>query len=267
MKRYLWALLLILFAASVSAQETLDVLVIHDTAGEATQLAIADIDSISFSVAAGHEDDGFSMLVHQHDAATPLAFPIATIEWMDFATVAETELYEAVDLGLTVRWATFNVGATAPEQYGDFFAWGETATKNAYSEATYTYYNKDVYEFIGTNICGTPYDVARQAWGGRWRLPTRSEIADLTTKCSWTAETLNGVAGYRVVGPSGNSIFLPATGYMDGTEVKERTSGGFYWSGNIDRSMTSAAYNLNFRGYDAQWSAPRCYGFAVRAVR
>ena len=257
------------FCAALSAQKTPNVMVVHQTHGDATQLAIADIHSIDFqcSELAGSSDEEFSMLVHQSATVVPLSFPLSTIEWIDFATVPETALFEAVDLGLTVKWAAFNIGAKAPEELGDLFAWGETTKKDNYSEASYTYYSVTGYEHIGVNICGTKYDAARQAWGGLWRLPTRSEIADLTQKCTWTSEILNGVKGYRVTGPSGNSIFLPAAGYQDGTERKEVGTGGFYWSGNLNRSMTSAAYNLNFRGYDAEWSANRAYGFSVRAVK
>ena len=66
---------------------------------------------------------------------------------------------------------------------------------------------------------------------------------------------------------NGNSIFLPAAGYQDGTERKEVGTGGFYWSGSLNREMTSSAYNINFRGYDAEWTASRAYGFSVRAVK
>lgn len=238
------------------AQGTANVLRVHQRGGSVEQFAIAEIDSIDFPGP-----------MQIHIKKNVLQYEKVNVDSLTFAKVSETELYEAIDLGLSVRWAPFNIGATQPEQYGDFFAWGETVPKDDYSEATYTSYNNGQYEIIGTNICGTQYDAARQRWGGQWRLPTRSEIADLTSKCIWTQETLNGIAGYRVTGTNGNSIFLPAAGYQDGTERKEEGAGGFYWSGNIDRSMTSAAYNLNFRGYDAQWSANRCYGFSVRAVK
>lgn len=257
--RYLFTILFILSCAALAAQELPNVLVVHETDGTATQVAVASIDSITF-------EDADVMLIFQ-PAAAVLSFPIARIEWMDFATVPETELYEAVDLGLTVRWAVFNIGATTPEGYGDFFAWGETTAKDSYSEATYTHYDAGAYRHIGANICGTQYDAARQAWGGLWRLPTRSEVADLMSKCTWQAETLNGVSGYRVTGTNGQSIFLPAAGYMEGSEQKEQGTGGFYWTGNVNRSMTSAAYNLNFRGYDDEWSASRALGFTLRAVK
>lgn len=238
------------------AQETPNVLRVHQRDGSVEQLTIADIDSIVFPAA-----------MHIHLKKAMLQYEQENVDSVTVAKVPETELYEAVDLGLTVRWAAFNIGATQPEQYGDLFAWGETTTKDDYAETAYTYFQDEQYEYIGVNICGTKYDAARQAWGGQWRLPTRSEIADLTSKCTWEAETLNGVNGYRVTGTNGNSIFLPAAGYQDGTERKEVGTGGFYWSGSLNRSMTSSAYNINFRGYDAEWTASRAYGFSVRAVK
>lgn len=257
MRRWKWAMLLLLMAPVVYGQGLAPVLQVHLKNQAVQQLEPSKIASVVF---------GDEMVVTL-SSGEKRRYVTTDVDSMTFAKVPETELYEAVDLGLTVKWAPFNIGATSPEEYGDLFAWGETAPKSSYTEENYTYLNNGQYEIIGTNICGTKYDAARQRWGGQWRLPTRSEIADLTNKCTWTQETLNGVAGYRVTGTNGNSIFLPAAGYQDGTERKEEGTGGFYWSGNIDRSMTSAAFNLNFRGYDAQWSANRCYGFSVRAVK
>lgn len=94
-----------------------------------------------------------------------------------------------IDLGLPsgTIWAGWNVGATSTEEYGDFYAWGETTTKNNYSENTYRYYNNSTkrYVNIGSNISGTQYDVARQKWGESWRMPTKAEIYELTTTCVW----------------------------------------------------------------------------------
>ena len=232
-------------------------MILHRWDGDTARFSIAQIDSITFPQL---------MVVHLHGGAVRTA-DTELLEFIDFVHLSADESHMAVDLGLTVRWATCNIGADRPEAYGSFFAWGEVEPKADYSETSYAYYSQSGYELIGTNICGTKYDAARQAWGGEWRLPTRSEITELTSKCSWTATQLNGTSGYRVTGPNGNSIFLPAAGYQDGTEKKEVGTGGFYWSGNINRAMTSSAYNLNFRGYDAAWSASRTLGFAVRAVR
>jgi hypothetical protein len=185
------------------------------------------------------------------------------IDYIDFTN----DPYVSVDLGLSVMWAVCNVGASTPEEYGGLYSWGETQEKKDYSEPYYTYYQNEQYQYIGVNICGTQYDVARQSWGEPWRMPTRQEVSELTSKCQWTADTVGDVKGYRVTGPNGNSIFLPSAGYQDGKERKEAGTGGFYWTGTLNRNMTSSAYNINFRGYDAEWSASRAYGFSVRPVR
>lgn len=126
----------------------------------------------------------------------------------------------AVDLGLSVKWATCNVGAEKPEDLGDYYAWGETEKKTEYTEDTYKhaedkdgdgdfYDDLNNWEDIGSNISGTPYDVARAKWGGKWRMPTVEEAEELLGKCSWEWTTVNGTNGYTVTGPNGNSIFLP----------------------------------------------------------
>lgn len=259
LRRYLlliWLFACFVFSGHAQQQEP-NTMVLHHWQGDTARIGMADIDSITFP---------HLMTVHLHNGAVR-TFDTELLEFIDFVCLTADESEAGIDLGLSVRWASCNIGATCPEDYGAFFAWGEVEPKDDYSEATYAYATQSGYELIGTNICGTKYDAARHALGADWRLPTRSEMAELTSKCTWTAQTLNGISGYRVTGPNGNSIFLPAAGYQDGTQRKEVGTGGFYWSGNVDRAMISAAYNLNFRGYDAQWSACRAYGFSVRAVR
>ena len=85
------------------------------------------------------------------------------------------EAEEAVDLGLSVKWAPWNVGASTPEEYGGYYAWGETVEKATYNESSYQYYKNDGYVDIGSEISGTPYDVAHVKWGGDWRMPTNEE--------------------------------------------------------------------------------------------
>ena len=215
--------------AVCQAQEKTDVLLIHLHSGEEVPFSLADVDSVTF--------------------------------------VSSQRVHEAVDLGLSVRWATCNVGATQPEEGGQFYAWGEVAPKAAYTEESYAYYAHDQYQDIGSDISGTAYDVARQAWGGAWRMPTHDEMHELASLCTWTFETLNGVNGYRITAANGNSIFLPSAGYRTGDRLLEQGTGGFYWSGTLSPSMRSSAYNLNFRGYDGEWLASRAYGFSVRPVR
>ncbi len=145
---------------------------------------------------------------------------------------------EAIDLGLSVRWAPFNVGATSPEAYGDYFAWGETKPKALYKPDTYRWFQKSTGVMdIGKQISGTKLDAARVIWRGAWRLPTREECTELRDKCKWTLTTRNGVKGMLVTGPNGNSIFLPSGGYRQGdyTTILADQVRGEYWTGNLVR--------------------------------
>lgn len=161
---------------------------------------------------------------------------------------------EYVDLGLPsgIKWATFNVGATQPEEYGDYFAWGETEPKELYDESTYS---------------ETEEDAATANWGSEWRMPTQAEQDELRTECSWTWMTKNDVNGYKVVGPNGNSIFLPAAGYCSGGSFYHTGHKGFYWSSSLYTGNTSYAYYLSFTYNDvSRYSNDRCYGQSVRPV-
>ena len=174
----------------------------------------------------------------------------------------------AVDLGLSVKWACCNVGASVPEGYGGYYAWGETEEKSDYDWDTYKYYNNNTGCInIGSNIGGTQYDVAHVKWGGSWRMPTLDEIKELVNKCSWKWTSLNGVNGQLVTGPNGNSIFLPAAGLRYGTGFDYRGSNGYYWSASLYESYSNGAYGLYFRSGSHLWSGySRGYGFTVRPV-
>ncbi|MBQ8606590.1 MAG: hypothetical protein IJ417_00150, partial [Bacteroidaceae bacterium] len=180
----------------------------------------------------------------------------------------------AIDLGTGVKWSCCNVGAYSPEEYGDYYAWGETEEKSNYSLLTYQYYLDDLdgdteFANIGFDIGGTQYDAARAHWGGSWRMPTWSESRELVIKCSWKWITQNGVNGQLVTGPNGNSIFLPAAGDRYGTGLNYRGSVGLYWSASLNgRSRGLGAFSLYFYdGYDNwnNWSY-RFYGRTVRPV-
>lgn len=184
----------------------------------------------------------------------------------------------AVDLGLSVMWASCNVGAESPEGYGGYYAWGETEEKSNYTALTYKYYLGDLdgdgyyydsneYQNIGSNISGTSYDVAHVKWGGSWRMPTLSEIQELCNKCSWEWTTVNGISGQKVTGPNGNSIFLPAAGFRNGTDVYYRGSLGNYWSATLYESLSSYAYRLGFLSGYHDWDyLSRGLGLTVRPV-
>lgn len=138
---------------------------------------------------------------------------------------------DAIDLGLSVKWASCNVGASSPEGYGGYYAWGETEEKSSYTYDTYAYYSDDAgWMNIGSDIAGTSYDVAHVKWGGSWHMPTVTQIEELVNSCTWTWTTYNGVNGQLVTGPNGNSIFLPAAGYRYGTSLHSAGGLGGYWS-------------------------------------
>ncbi|MDO4190751.1 MAG: hypothetical protein Q4D14_03565 [Bacteroidales bacterium] len=164
---------------------------------------------------------------------------------------------EAVDLGLSVKWATCNVGASSPEDYGDYFAWGETSTKSTYDWESYKYCNGKPYmtKYCTDSNYGTvdnrkklepSDDVAHVKWGGDWRMPTAEECEELKDKCKWEWKQRNGVNGYKVTGPNGNSIFLPAAGCRSDGSLYNVGSDGNYWSSSLYSSGCGYAWDLWF---------------------
>ena len=187
--------------------------------------------------------------------------------------------YEAVDLGLSVKWASCNVGAEFPEEYGDYFAWGETEEKDCYGWSTYKWCNgsyntqtkycpNSSYGIVDNKTILDPEDDAATAnWGSPWRMPTRSEIEELIDNCTWSWTIQNGVNGYKVTGSNGNSIFLPAAGNCDGTEVYACGSFGCYWSGMLYKNYGEYVYTLRFDGEYWYWLySLRSAGHTVRPV-
>lgn len=147
-------------------------------------------------------------------------------------------LGEAVDLGLSVKWASHNIGAKSDEQTGALFAWGETETKKEFSDSNYKYRNGDSGWTIdiGKEISATKYDVARSLWDGDWRMPTQKEMLELCNNCAWEWIGKKGVYGYRITGPNGNSIFLPANADKEGQ----------YWSGTLSQGLGRTSIALLF---------------------
>lgn len=158
--------------------------------------------------------------------------------------------YEWVDLGLSVKWATCNVGASKPEEYGDYFAWAETSTKNYYSISDYKYCKGDYGTFTkyctdsedGTvdnkTILEPADDAACVKWGGSWRMPTDKELHELVNNCNWTWTNRNGTNGYIVSGKktgyTANSIFLPAAGQKAYSSDYDVNSEGNYWASSLE---------------------------------
>ena len=212
----------------------------------------------------------------------------------------DEDLY--VDLGLPsgVKWAKCNLGASAPEEYGDYYAWGETepyytsissgtiAWKSDKSAEGYWWpsyaWSMDVYNTLTKYNDNEEYgyngftdnktmldiedDAARAVMGGTWRMPTSEEIRELQSNCTWTMTSLNGVNGYQVKGPNGNTIFLPSAGIFIGTDLEYRGSCGYYLSSSLS-TVPHAAQAIYFNqhshvGFD---SDNRCRGYSIRPVK
>lgn len=172
----------------------------------------------------------------------------------------------AVDLGLSVKWAAYNVGATSPEEYGDYYAWGEVEPKADYTEENYRFKipSKYGYELPSglSDISGTQYDAATANWGNGWRMPTKLELIELCEKTTVVYVDYNNIKGYRFIGPNGNSIFLPAAGYRNENGLQK--SNGHYWTSVVYESYQDYAYYMGeYRISHSQ----RYYGRSIRAVR
>ena len=197
------------------------------------------------------------------------------------------DTHEYVDLGLSVKWATCNVGAESPEEYGDYFAWGEIAAKDTCSWVTYKYCNgtaKTLTKYCskgdyGENgftddktVLDSEDDVATANWGGVWRMPTEEEQRELVANCTWVWTTENGVNGYRVTskveGYTDRSIFLPAAGYRMMSVLLKAGSSGEYWSSSLYVGNPNFTYALEFSsGSKESKYLNRYLGKSVRPVR
>ena len=170
--------------------------------------------------------------------------------------------HEAVDLGLSVKWATCNIGADSPEDYGNYYAWGEIETKSSYTAANSVYYGVEIDDIAGN----ADYDAATANWGSTWRMPTWDEIVEIVYDCTWEWTTQNDVNGCLVTGSNGNSIFFPAASYRTGTSLGNAGNSGRYWCSMTD-SSTSYGYLFGFDsgGPNLYWMY-RYYGLPVRPV-
>ena len=193
---------------------------------------------------------------------------------------------EYVDLGLSVKWASCNVGAASPEEYGDYFSWGDvpgegtsyynwedyiwTASGTKEDEVQLDRYNTDPEKGFTDNLTRLirGNDAAWSALGDGWRMPTRAEITELKDKCTWTWTTFKGVNGCRVTGPNGKSIFLPAAGYMAESSGGSYEETGYIWASDLVVSNPLHASFLYFNNEGAHSSqTSRYYGLSVRPVK
>lgn len=164
---------------------------------------------------------------------------------------------EAVDLGLSVKWASWNVGASAPEGYGGLYFWGDSTGKITTCNENFIYQG---------NISGTEYDIARKQWGENWRLPTNTELEELKSSCEWVLTEQEGITGYRVTAQNNNSIFLPLAGYAEKESLERTKSGslGYYWSG----SWVSNNCSINITLFsDSQYVIDDGYPYKAYSVR
>ena len=175
--------------------------------------------------------------------------------------------HEYVDLGLPsgTKWATCNVGANNPEEYGNYYAWGEIMAKSEYTEENCVTCGENMDDISGD----TNYDVARAMWGESWRMPTRNEMKELKNECTWEYTTLNGINGMKVTGSNGNNIFLPAAGYYKKKSSNNIGDGdcGYYWTSTPNKAEDQRAGRLYFRGSNSgvYWY-DRSYYHSVRPV-
>ena len=170
-----------------------------------------------------------------------------------------------VDLGLPSKllWSNINLGASSPDDNGDYYAWGETETKSEFNAPS-------TYEDLGVDISGSRHDAAHVNWGGIWRMPTKSDIEELLSKCTWTEVNKYGRAMYKVVGPSGDSIFIAKRGFKNGTSVSNDGTKASFWSSNLNNVEdvnNKNAYGTDFKGINHDIaSVARYLGYTIRPV-
>ncbi|MCR5361309.1 MAG: Ig-like domain-containing protein [Bacteroidales bacterium] len=262
-------------------------------------MAPADLSSaqLTFTLAGGEET--YKASAQGKNFASGMIYGYA----LTLAAPLKVDGHEYVDLGLpsSLLWATCNVGASSPEEYGNYYAWGETKaygeedTSNAmnYSYNSSSSYVKTYYEWSTYKYCNGSYstqtkyctnssygtvdnittldladDAARANWGGSWRMPTHDEFTELCNNCTATWTTVGGVYGRLFTSNNnGNTLFLPAAGCRYETSLGNAGSDGGYWSSSLDSDLPSYAWNLGFdSGYVGTNDGGRCSGRSVRAV-
>ena len=211
--------------------------------------------------------------------------PPATVTPPSGDATEDKDTHEYVDLGLPsgTLWATCNVGANSPEEYGDYFAWAETEPKTTYDWSTYKYYNgTTMTKYCAESEYGTVDnkteleamdDAATVNWGADWQIPSREQFEELInsscTTTKWT--TMNGENGRKITSKSnGNSIFLPAAGSCEDTSLYDAGSYGYYHSRTVGVGSVSSSHSIGLRLYSSRIHSngqSRYSGHSVRPVR
>lgn len=202
---------------------------------------------------------------------TKVEFNSVNVDYVDFTEKPSDPTLtpgDYVDLGLSVKWASCNLGASTPAGKGGYYAWGETSTKTEYSKKNYAYYKEGSgYTDIGENIAGTQYDAATVNLGKDWRMPTQDEVKELCDKCTFTYGEVDGVKGYYATGKNGNSIFLPCYGHKSDRWDYDEDQ-GYFWTGTINEFNSNCGYYLWLCNGKAMChsSHSKYYGLQIRPV-
>lgn len=283
MRRLLATLLVSASISTVSAQDVL----VGDMNGD-NELTISDVTELVDAVMGKSEKRYiYSAEAFIRDNKLSGTFLIDGIENTYVNGVKDPyNRHEYVDLGLSVKWATTNLGASSPEEYGDYFAWGETKPKSRYSWDTYKYCegsNNTLTKYCTSSTFGTvdkkttlekKDDAATVNWGGDWHIPTPKELKELRDNCTWTWNTNykgTGKAGYlitsKIPGYTDKSIFLPAAGYMSNASQGNVNVLSFYWSNAIYNSASCLAqYFYVYSKEIILMTENRYYGHSIRPV-
>lgn len=227
--------------------------------------------------------EGKKMLIKTTNTQTISRSAILKMPAVVYQGVFSGSGHDYVDLGLPsgTLWATCNIGATKPEGYGSYFAWGETESKSSYCWSSYIlcdgsryslnkYGTSSLYGIVDNiSILNTTDDVATSTWGGSWRTPTQNEFKELLSNCTglWTSQ--KGVNGYKLTGPNGNSIFLPASGCKDDEYAYAPGTYGHYWSSSLseqNQTCDQARELYIASSLTGVWTTARYTGCTVRPV-
>ena len=246
------------------------------------EVTIADVNSLVNAILNDYSDSRFDV---NGDHEVTIA-DINTLIEIILGGGPSQDNHEYVDLGLPsgTLWATCNVGANKPEEYGDYFAWGETAPKEIYTWGTYKWCNGTLFSMTkycresengyegftdGKGELDLEDDAAYVNWGSSWRMPTMEQEKELVYECTWEWTTHNGVNGRLVTGPNGKTIFLPAAGVRFGSSLNGDGTLARYLSSNLHDEFSFHAYHLYFNSGSIQWDGYdyRYDGYTVRAVR